>query len=195
MSVLDTAVEIASFLDALQIPYAVIGGLAVQYWGEPRTTMDVDIVVLVSPDRTEAFLEAAVRRFTARLQDAVSFAQTNRMLLLSDTDGNPIDISLGIPGYEEYVLQRAVMVALPDNRIIRLISPEDLIIHKCIAGRPRDQEDIERVLVRQRLLVDLSYIRQWLGEFADLIEGSDVVEVFESALNRASAELAQDTET
>ena len=194
MSVLDTAVEIASFLDELEIPYAVIGGLAVQYWGEPRTTMDVDIVVLVSPDRTEAFLKAAVRRFKPRLQDAVSFAQTNRMLLLSDADGAPVDISLGIPGYEEEVLRRAVTVTLPDNRVVRLISPEDLIVHKCIAGRPRDKEDVERVLVRQRLSVDTGYIRQWLGEFADLMEDHDVISIFESALERASAELAQDAE-
>jgi predicted nucleotidyltransferase len=194
MSVLDTAVEIASFLDEQGVPYAVIGGLAVQYWGEPRTTMDVDIVVLVSPDRTQAFLEAAVRRFTARLQDAVSFAQTNRMLLLSDADGTPIDISLGIPGYEEGVLQRAVTVTLPDNRVIRLVSPEDLIIHKCIAGRPRDKEDVERVLVRQRLSVEVGYIRQWLGAFAELMEHHDVVSIFEDAVNQATAELAQDAE-
>ncbi|MDO8585854.1 MAG: nucleotidyltransferase [Armatimonadota bacterium] len=194
MSILDTAVDIASFLDEQEIPYAVIGGLAVQYWGEARTTRDVDIVVLVSPDRIEGFLDAAVRRFKPRLQDAVSFAQTNRMLLLSDAGGTPVDIALGIPGYEEEVIRRVVTVTLPNNHVIRLIGPEDLIIHKCIAGRPRDREDIERILVRQRLSVDIDYIRQWLGEFVDLIEDHDVVSIFESALERASAELAQDTE-
>jgi predicted nucleotidyltransferase len=192
MSVLDTAVQIAAFLDKQEVPYAVIGGLAVQYWGEPRTTVDVDIVVMVSPDRTAAFLEAAVGEFKPRLNDAVSFALANRTLLISGADGTPVDIALGIPGYEEEVVRRVVTVTLPDNHCIRLISPEDLIIHKCIAGRSRDVEDIERVLVRQRLSVDVGYIRQWLGQFVDLIEDHDVVTVFENALERATAELAQD---
>ena len=190
MSIMDTAVEIASFLDEQNIPYAIIGGLAVQYWGEARTTRDIDMVVLVAPDRLESFFNAAVRRFKPRLQDAVPFAQTNRVLLISGTDGTPVDISLGIPGYEEEVIRRAVIVTFPGQHTIRLIGPEDLIIHKCIAGRPRDQEDIERILVRQKLLVDIDYIRQWLSEFAGLIEDHEVLGVFESALERASAELA-----
>lgn len=190
MSIMDTAVEIASFLDEQNIPYAIIGGLAVQYWGEARTTRDVDIVVLVAPDRLDSFLDAAVRTFKPRLQDAVPFAQTNRVLLISGRDGTPVDISLGIPGYEEEVIRRAIIVTLPGQRTIRLISPEDLIIHKCIAGRPRDQEDIERILVRQKLLVDIDYIRQWLSELAGLIEDHDVVMVFESALQKATTELA-----
>ena len=190
MSITDTAAEIASFLEEQNIPYAVIGGLAVQYWGEARTTRDVDVVILVTPDRLESFFNAAVRRFKPRLQDAVTFAQTNRVLLISGTDGTPVDISLGIPGYEEEVIQRTVTVRLPGQRAIRLISPEDLIIHKCVAGRPRDQEDIERVLVRQRLSVDIPYVRQWLSEFAGLIESHDVVGILESALTKASAEFA-----
>jgi predicted nucleotidyltransferase len=191
MSVLDTAAKIASFLDEQRISYAIIGGLAVQYWGEARTTRDVDIVVLVSPDETESFLKTTIREFQPRLHDAVSFAQTNRMLLISDTTGTPIDISLGISGYEEEALRRAIVVTLPGKRSIRVISPEDLIIHKCIAGRSRDREDVERILVRQKLKVDQGYIRQWLNEFGALIEDHDVVEVFEAALERASLEISE----
>lgn len=189
MSVLDTAVEVAQFLDEREIPYAIIGGLAVQYWGEARTTRDVDVVVLVNPDKTAAFLDAAVHRFEPRIQDAVSFAQERRVLLISDATGTPVDISLGIPGYEEDVVQRAVTVVLAGKGPIRLISAEDLIIHKCIAGRPRDQEDIEGVLLRQRLSVDVGYIRHWLSELAELIDSHDVIGMLETALKRAGADL------
>jgi len=40
---LEAAWEIHCFMTSHQIPYAIIGGLAVQYWGEPRLTGDVDI--------------------------------------------------------------------------------------------------------------------------------------------------------
>jgi hypothetical protein len=76
MSIVDTAVEIASFLDDQRIPYAVIGGLAVQYWGEARTTRDVDLVVFVTPDKLDSFFNTAIDSFKPRLSDAVSFAQT-----------------------------------------------------------------------------------------------------------------------
>lgn len=191
-SILDTAADVASFLDEQAIPYAIIGGLAVQYWGEPRTTRDVDIVVLVAPDRIDSFLAAAVNRYKPRLQDAIAFAQENRVLLIWGEDETPVDIALGLPGYEEEAIRRAATVSIGGRRNIRLISREDLIIHKCIAGRPRDREDIERVLVRQQLTVDLDYIRQWLRQFAELMESNEVAAVFEDALERARAEVAQD---
>lgn len=189
MSIVDTAAEITSFLDEQEIPYAVIGGLAVQYWGEPRTTNDIDIVVLLAPDKIESFFDAVIDKYRPRLKDAVAFAKTNRVLLVSGADGTPVDISMGIPGYEEEVIRRAVVVTLPNERTIRLISPEDLIIHKCIAGRPRDLEDIERILVRQKLTVDTDYIKQWLNEFAALVENREIVDVFENALERVSTDL------
>lgn len=192
MSVLDAAANIASFLGEQDIPYAVIGGLAVQYWGEPRTTADVDIVVIVSPERLGDFLNAAVRKFKPRLSDAVAFALENRTLLLSNAEGTPIDVSLGIPGYEEEVLRRAVMVTLPDSQSVRMVSPEDLIIHKSVAGRPRDQEDIERVLVRQKCSLDFDYIRGWLNDLRELVDDHDIVYVFERALEKAETELAED---
>ena len=38
MSIFETAAEVADFLDERGVPYAIIGGLAVQHWGEPRAT-------------------------------------------------------------------------------------------------------------------------------------------------------------
>jgi hypothetical protein len=46
MSIFEAAVEVASFLERERIPYAILGGLALQHWGEPRTTQDVDIVLV-----------------------------------------------------------------------------------------------------------------------------------------------------
>jgi len=46
---LEAAAEIADFLEREGVPYAILGGLAVQYWGEPRTTRDVDIIAMVQP--------------------------------------------------------------------------------------------------------------------------------------------------
>jgi hypothetical protein len=185
MSLYEGLVEVATFLEEKQIPYAVLGGLAVQHWGEPRTTLDIDIVVLVPPETEDSFLNDVLSRFHPRLPDAVAFARRNRILLISTSGGIPVDLSLGIPGYEEEALVRAAPVSFAGLLPVRVVSPEDLIIHKCVAARARDIEDIERVLVRQKLKLDLRYIRRWLRAFAPMVEGHDVLEIFETAVKKA----------
>mgnify|MGYP000005846576 CR=1 FL=1 len=182
-ALLEAAIEIVTFLEEEQIPYVIIGGLAVQHWSEPRLTRDVDITVMVSNE--EGFLRNVVERFKPRIPDATAFARRSRVLLLTAGNGCPIDISLGIPGYESEVMARAVTVKWPGSRTVRLISCEDLIIHKCVAGRPRDLEDVERILIRQQGRIDLKYIRRWLRQFAAALPERHILSRFETALRRA----------
>lgn len=185
MSIFEAAVEVASVLEQEQIPYAVLGGVALQHWGEPRTTQDVDIVVLVPSDEEEPFLKWVLSRFQPRIPDALSFAKRHRVLLIATAGAIPIDLSLGIPGYEEEVMRRASRISFAGLPPIRVVSPEDLIVHKCVAGRARDIEDIQRVLIRQQLKVDLRYIRKWLRAFAPVVDGHDVRGLFEDGLRKA----------
>jgi predicted nucleotidyltransferase len=184
MSIFDAAVEVGKFLEDNRIPYAVLGGLALQHWGEPRTTQDVDMVVLVPSKQEDDLLQALLRRFRPRMADALSFAKQHRVLMIKTSSDVPVDISLGIPGYEEEALRRASKVSFNGLPPITILSAEDLIIHKCVAGRPRDIEDVERVLVRQRVNLDLRYIRNWLREFAEIIDAHDPRLIFENALKK-----------
>ena len=185
MNLLRAAAEIAWFLEDQGIPYFIIGGLALQHWGEPRLTRDVDITVLVASEELESFVDAVLSRFSPRFPDAREFALRHRVLLVRAQNGIPIDISLGIPGYEDEAFERAVEVHFPEVGKLRLIGPEDLIIHKCIAGRPRDVEDVEGILIRQRLKLDLELVRRWLIEFRVVVDSHDPLELFEEALKRA----------
>lgn len=185
MNLLRAAAEVARFLEGRGIPYFIIGGLALQHWGEPRLTRDVDITVLVASEELESFVDAVLSRFSPRFPDAREFALRHRVLLVRAQNGIPIDISLGIPGYEDEAFERAVEVHFPEVGKLRLIGPEDLIIHKCIAGRPRDVEDVEGILIRQRLKLDLELVRRWLIEFRVVVDSHDPLELFEEALKRA----------
>jgi len=191
MSLLDAALEIAEFLRKRGIRYAVLGGMAAQYFGEPRNTREIDLVVLVPQDQERDFIDQLLAAFTPRLKDAKSFALKNRVLLIASRNGTPIDISLGIPGYEEEVMKRTVSVFVRKRRSLRLVSAEDLIIHKCVAGRVRDLEDIEAVLIRQKLKLDLRYIRKKLLQFSAFIDDHDVKGEFESILKKARTKLAK----
>ncbi len=48
-------------------------------------------------------------------------------------------------------------------------SPEDLIIHKVVAGRPRDLEDV-RVVQLKNPELDRAYIEKWLKDFEAALE-------------------------
>lgn len=144
-NLLSVATKVARFLEEQKIPYAVIEGLALQHWGEPRYTRDVDITVFVPPERLPEFLDQTLARFSPRIPNAKAFALRHRVVLLK-VEEVPVDISLGISGYEEEALARAVAVEFPGVGVLRLLAPEDLLIHKCMAGRPRDLEDVESIL-------------------------------------------------
>ena len=184
MGLLEAAAEVAAFLEERRIPYAFIGGLALQQWGEPRLTRDVDATVLVAEEELPGFVQEALSRFRPRIADAAEFALHHRVLLM-EAKGVPVDLSLGIAGYEEEALRRAVQIPFPGVGALRLLAAEDLIIHKCVAGRPRDLEDVTGILIRQRLVVDAQYIRHWLAAFREVVETHDPLQQFEASLNEA----------
>lgn len=180
MSIIDPVVwEVHQILTQLELPYAIIGGTAVQYWGEPRFTKDIDLTVLAPLESFPEAVQLLLTRFAPRIEDAFVFALRNRVLLVNTSAGYPVDISFGLPGYEEQVISRAIEHRLAPRKSVRLCSAEDLIIHKAIAGRVQDIQDIEGVIARQGNRLDTAYIRQWLSTFAELLESSEVIQRFE----------------
>ena len=124
----------------------IIGGIAVGFLGKPRFTADVDAVFLLSTQDIPKFVELArEENILPRRKDAEEFARKSRVLLLkhrpTETD---IDISLGILPFEEEMVERSEIKSFA-NLSIRLPTPEDLIIMKAIAHRPKDLEDIRTI--------------------------------------------------
>lgn len=148
----------------------IIGGIAVSLLGKPRFTADVDAVFLLSTDELPQFLELArAENIVPRVQDAEEFARKSRVLLLrhepTETD---IDISLGILPFEEEMVDRSSVKSFA-NLSVRLPTPEDLIIMKAIAHRPKDLEDI-RILADNFPNLDKKRIEQWVKAFGDALE-------------------------
>jgi len=176
---LEAAWELHQFLTDRGIPYAIIGGLAVQYWGQPRLTIDADLTVAAPPEDTAAFVRMIVGQFGSRVADPVGFARRTHMILIRASNGCDVDISLSLPGYEDEVMRRTVDWQLEPGKQVRLCSVEDLIIHKAVGGRPQDLVDIEGIVYRQGGALDVEYIRLWLREFAAVLDNAMLAERFE----------------
>lgn len=175
----EAACELHAFFSSNNISYCIIGGIALQHWGEPRFTRDVDATVLIASGEEKNLLEKILSTFKPRINDAFDFTLKNRVCLVSSSQGCPIDISFGIPGYEEEVMRRAVECAIGENAVINICSAEDLIILKAVAGRPKDLDDIESVIIRMGIKLDNDYINFWLHQFAELLEMPEITDRFQ----------------
>ncbi len=91
--------EVHTLFSKAGISYAVIGGIAVQYWGEPRLTQAIDLTVSAPLEDLDGFVSQILEKFSPRFENALDFALENRVILAKTSNGYPLDISLGLPGY------------------------------------------------------------------------------------------------
>ncbi|MEO8549027.1 MAG: hypothetical protein ABI678_03620 [Kofleriaceae bacterium] len=147
--IFEAALEVERAVRAAGFPFCFIGGVAVQRWGQPRMTADVDLTVVTGFGGEEPYVDALLASFRGRLADAREFALRHRTLLLVASNGVHVDVALGAMPFEEHSVERASPFAISDGESITTCSAEDLIIHKAFAGRDKDWGDIRGIVVRQ----------------------------------------------
>jgi hypothetical protein len=146
---------------------SIIGGLAVQRWGEPRQTRDVDLTVLTGFHAEARFVDYLLERYVPRRPDARQFALDRRVLLVETTAGIPLDISLAALPFEERVVDRSSEFEVAPGMLLKTCSAEDLVVLKAFADRPQDWLDIEGIIVRQGALLDRARV---VDELLPLLE-------------------------
>jgi hypothetical protein len=175
----DAAIEVTRWLEDEKIPACIIGGLAVERWGQPRLTQDVDLTILAPYGDEDPIIDKCLRKFPARNSDAREFALDYRVLLLTASNGVELDLALGASGFETESIKRSSPFEFAADYVMRTCSAEDLIVHKAVAGRPRDLDDIEGVIHRQWRVLDVELIRRWLALFEQLKEDATLLPTFE----------------
>jgi len=159
---LEAARDVQRFCDGQGWRSCIIGGLAVLRWGEPRVTRDVDITLLTGFGAEESFAAKLLEKYPARIADAKTFAQKNRVLLLHTPEGVGIDISLGALPFEERVVRNSTDYLYSPGLSIRTCSAEDLVVMKLFASRPLDIVDARGVVLRHGGRLNWGYIDEQL---------------------------------
>ena len=169
--------KIALQLKGASIPYMVIGGQAVLVYGEPRLTRDIDITLGMGVDgldRVKKIIKAIGLKSLVEKEKA--FVERNMVLpTLDKKSGIRVDFIFSFSPYERQAIGRARDIKL-GRSLVRFASLEDVVIHKMIAGRARDLDDVKSILLKNPKY-DLVYIKKWLKEF-DKSLGGKFLKVF-----------------
>src|SRR6185503_19958504 len=164
------------------VSYAVIGGAAIGFLAQPRTTQDIDAVTWLDLSEIPGFVESGARfGFLPRISDPIEFARKSRVLLLQHYETKiDVDISLGALHFEQEMIERAIEFTTPELTV-QVATPEDLIITKSVAHRKRDLLDIDN-LVSVYPNLDVARIRHWVGQFAAVLESPELITDLENLL-------------
>jgi Nucleotidyltransferase of unknown function (DUF6036) len=168
----------------------VFGAQAVTLWGRPRLSADLDITAAIAGPHDE-FVAAMQRAgFDVRVADWRDFLDRTRVLpLLHRATEMLLDIVVAGPGLEEEFLDRAVAMDLA-GMTVPVISPEDLVVTKLLAGRPKDVEDARTILDERHGQLDLARVKSLLGLLEQALSRSDLIPEFERLSAIASSDRA-----
>ncbi len=162
-------------LEAAHVPYLLGGALAAAAWGEPRSTLDVDLVVALKVERVPAFSAELERR-------AILIPPDIMLELLLEQRGDVAIVGYHVragfkvelfplrPGDElrTAALARRQQVELdPPLGWIYVHSPEDLILYKLqyfnLSAQTKHARDIIGMLLARGPNLDYTYLASWIS--------------------------------
>ncbi len=163
-------------LDNHNIAYMIIGGQAVLIYGRPRLTRDIDITLGIDTDKFQQIDHLCRQLNLKPLTDhPEDFAIQTRVLPVEDPQSKiRIDFIFSFTPYESMAIQRAKPIQIGKYQV-KFASCEDVIIHKMVAGRAIDEEDIKSILDKHRTTIDFRYIEKWLTDFDAIPEYNGVL--------------------
>ena len=155
-------------LEPLDLPMAVMGGIALATWKIVRATRDVDLLLGV-PERDPGEVLAGLRAAGVRPRHEPPTSTVGEFEIVQLLYEPPeayvdlqIDLFIAKAGYPLQALERRVFTRLADLDVeVAVLACEDLILHKLLAGRIIDRADVAALLRANRQSLDLDYIARW----------------------------------
>lgn len=174
----DALFQVLDALEALDIPYMVVGSFASTFWGRPRMTHDADLVVEIAGAKIADLARLLAPHFYAPLfviEDAVRKRGQFNLIHLDCAFKVDLWLRKGSP-YDAASFERRLLGIVFD-REVWISSPEDVILSKLLWYRAapvldRQFQDVLEVYEIQEPYLEHNYLERWaytLG-IADLLE-------------------------
>jgi hypothetical protein len=154
----EKVIAIHNRLAEARVPHAIGGALALAYYAEPRTTIDVDINVFVATERWPDVRDALSPLGVDVNLDLAELERDGQVRLWWDR--NPVDLFFSYDPFHEEMKRHVRKVPFADTTI-PILAPEHLAVCKAMFDRAKDWIDIEQILVATSPL-DTEEIEEWL---------------------------------
>lgn len=161
-TILRSLQRLLNLLEDKSIPYMIIGGYALPFYGRIRTTIDLDLAVMV---KTEKELQQ-LRNWLQKIEFEATIAHPENPVIVVVDQKEKVEIELWLKPdgivFDDETLRRRRTATLDENIEAWIISPEDFIVNKL--ARPDrgavDEQDVKSVLVRQKDKLDKEYLEK-----------------------------------
>lgn len=162
----DVTREFCTLFERLDIPYAIMGGVAARVHSLPRPTFDVDFTASIERSALPVLAkEAELIGCTAPPSQATGWIDSVRGMPVvkyqwhTSAGSVDVDIFLAETEYQKVLLSRRQRLTL-DGRESWFVTAEDLVLLKLMANRPKDRIDVSDLLFVQGQL-DEAYLHEW----------------------------------
>jgi hypothetical protein len=151
-------------LEAEGVPFVVIGGLAAGLQGEPRNTDDADFMITLQATKVHRLAQKA-KELGFDIEPDLAETQwlgsgVIRLWLGPAGDQTAVDLMNCNSDFLKQAAWRAQPARCLGHRV-PIATPEDMLLFKCCAWRPKDIPDAIAIADRHKGRLDSSYLRQW----------------------------------
>ncbi len=167
-SLIDVLRDVTDRLDSRGIEYFLVGSMATMYYGRPRYTLDLDLVVRLNARQVSHFealfpIEKYYCPPNEVLQDEVG--RMGCFNLIHHETGIKVDIVLDKEtDFYTSEFSRKVKLEIMPGLKVNIASPEDLILKKLDYFREGESDkhlrDIREVIMNTK--IDEAYIEEWV---------------------------------
>lgn len=162
LTILRSLQRLLKLFEEKNVPYMLIGGYALPFYGRIRTTIDVDLAVAI---KTEEELNQLRNWLQSIDFEATVYSSLDPLIVILDQK-EKVEIKLWLKPdgivFDDETLRRRRKVKLDSNIEAWIVSPEDFIVNKL--ARPDrgviDEQDVKSVLVRQGGKLDKEYLER-----------------------------------
>lgn len=157
---------IHAVLTAHAIPHTFVGGLALNAWGIPRATFDIDLCIVLGPGEQQKLLQA-LRELGWSVDEAYERGWRDAMAGIPIIHAHyplegalvRVDLMVADTPFLRSVVERTTAVDL-GPAAVPVCSAADLVLFKVLADRQKDRMDVQNVLTVQGV-PERAYLEHW----------------------------------
>lgn len=171
MGLREFLIQAVDILDQLKIPYIVTGALAVSFYGLPRTTHDIDLVIELKQKHVTPLVKAFSQDFyieSQAVQEAIS--RSSVFNVIDPQSGLKIDFWIArLETFDRERFRRRHQETVFDHSLW-LPSPEDVILSKLLWYKETKIDkhfvDAKGVWEMMEGSLEMPYLQEWAGRLS-----------------------------